>query len=193
METIILGSGSPRRKAVLKSLNIPFEVIKPQCNEDFSSRVLPSQESQRLVQKKMQYLIEAEADRTAGRWILCADTVVYTDQHKMGKAKNIEEAKYMLSELSGKSHQVSTSLLLRSPTGKESLESCVTEVHFKKLDDRRISFYLENEDWKDAAGAYKIQSLGDLLIDWINGSFSNVMGLPIALIYDMIHSMAYIN
>jgi len=188
---MVLGSGSPRRKTVLESLGIPFEVLKPKCQESFSSMVLPSQESNRLVRQKLEYLKENESEKIRKRWVLCADTVVYTDLHKMGKARNRKDAVRMLTELSGISHWVSTSLILRSPEEKETLKKSVTEVRFKKLDAKRIAYYLDKEDWQDAAGAYKIQSLGDLLIESINGSYSNVMGLPIALFYDMIHATAY--
>lgn len=191
MDKIILGSGSPRRKMVLDSMGIPIEVLKPLCPEVFSEEVLPSRESQRLAEQKMKYLLEKESKKIQQRWVLCADTVVYTERHKMGKADSRESAREMLMELSGRTHWVSTSLYMKSPDGNEQLETCVSEVLFKTLNNTRIEFYLDNEHWQDAAGAYKIQSLGDLLIERINGSFSNVMGLPIALFYDMISSMSY--
>lgn len=191
MEKFILGSGSPRRKRVFDSMKIPCEIVKPMCHEEFSKEILPSQESERLAVQKMEYLIKNEKDRVNQRWILCADTVVYTERHKMGKAESREIAREMLMELSGRTHWVSTSLNIRSPEGESILKSCVTEVIFKPLNDARIEFYLDKEHWQDAAGAYKIQSLGDLLIERINGSFSNVMGLPIALFYDMISTMSY--
>jgi septum formation protein len=120
-------------------------------------------------------------------WILTADTLVYRKNHKLGKPKDRKHAFEMLNSLSGKPHFVSSALALFNPTSKKiHLKQDITRVKFKTLTPQLIQLYLSLNEWKDAAGAYKIQDSGDLLIKGIRGSFSNVMGLPISLLYDML-------
>lgn len=121
---------------------------------------------------------------------LTADTIVHAEGRHLGKPSDRNEAKEMLCHLSGKEHLVSTGfVLILDGKRHESVET--TTVCFHTLSDRDIDFYLDLKEWHDAAGAYKIQEGGEIMINWIKGSWSNVMGLPISSIYAILRDENY--
>jgi len=183
-----LGSSSPRRKELLNRLGLSFQIIKPQNHEFFHHSLSPDELVLQLAQEKRIWL-NKHVPEINGNWLLTADTLVHTQDSLLGKPKNKQDAREMLTTLSGIRHFVSTAFVLCSPEGILRSHTETTSVVFKKLNSSLIDYYLDTEEWHDAAGAYKIQSLGDILIKEIKGSFSNVMGLPIGPLYDIISAM----
>lgn len=176
---LILGSQSPRRKELLASLNFPFETIVKEVDESFPSE-LP-------VDEVASYISRAKADAftpTLNEIIITSDTVVCCDQQILGKPADSAEAFEMISMLSNKSHKVITGVTIRS-SDKEVTFSDTTTVWFKALSKDEIHFYVENYKPLDKAGAYGIQEwIGQIGITRIDGSYFNVMGLPIHRVYE---------
>lgn len=177
MKNIILASSSPRRKELLKRYNLDFEIIASQIEE----RVLPYEEPVQVVMT----LAFQKADDIAKRInkdaiVIAADTVVYLDSI-LGKPKDEEDAFHMLGSLSGKEHFVITGLaLIDTSIGKKIVDYETTKVKFRELTPEKIRSYISTGEYKDKAGAYGIQGYGDILVEYIIGPYSNVVGLPIA-------------
>lgn len=179
----ILASGSPRRKEILETMKIPFTVDVSHADESFSGS--PQDAVVELSRRKAQEVSERYVDA----YVLAADTLVYAD-HVLGKPGNYENAVKMLKELSGKWHSVFTGLTLIHPrSGKMLQRLCETRVHFVHMTDTEIERYASTGDCNDKAGAYGIQSIGGIFIDEIKGSYSNVVGLPMDVLYTMIKEM----
>lgn len=177
MKRIILASSSPRRKEILERFNVKFETIVSKVDEDFDSKEQPSEVVQSLALKKCKDV----ADRCKnGDIVIAADTIVYYDQI-LGKPKDRKDAFDMISRLSGKTHLVMTGLaIIEVDSGKTIVDYEVTKVKFRDLNSKKIERYLNTEEYTDKAGAYGIQGYGEILVESINGSFSNVVGLPIS-------------
>ncbi len=183
MKRLILASNSPRRKELLAGLDIPFEVrvisgIDETHPEGVDCYSLP----EILSQNKAKAYKDAIADDEV---ILTADTVVIVDNEVLEKPATLEEAKQMLRQLSGRSHDVITGVCIGT---KEDLTlshfSVLTEVRFKELSDEEIDYYVETYKPLDKAGAYGIQEwIGYVGVTGMDGSFYNVMGLPVQRIY----------
>ena len=189
MERITLASASPRRLEILKKLNLSVIVKPPNITEIIDKTLSPEENAKLISLKKLNYIKKLHPDDP---WILSADTFISYKNKILGKPKDIEDAKYMLKTLSGDSHQVMTGISIYSKKmGKTVTEVDITTVTFKKLNERDIEFYLNTNQWIDAAGAYKIQETGEILIESINGSYSSVMGLPISRIYGMFVSLNF--
>ena len=180
---LVLASNSPRRKELLAGLDIPFEVrvisgIDETHPEGVDIYSIPEILAQRKASAYKDNLSEDEV-------ILTADTVVILDNKILEKPSSLENAKEMLRQLSGKSHDVVTGVCIGT---KEDLNlshfSVLTEVHFKELSDEEINYYVETYRPLDKAGAYGIQEwIGYVGVTGIDGSFYNVMGLPVQRIY----------
>ncbi len=178
-QKIILASQSPRRKDLLSVLDIPFEVgtkdVEEVYPEDIQAEEVPS------------YLAKLKAspfDRDDQTLILSADTIVLLDGEIFGKPKDYKMAKEMLLTLSGKKHRVITGVCLTSGL-KQRTFSVETSVVFKRLTEEEIKYYLENYAPYDKAGAYGIQEwIGYVGVRNIDGSYSNVMGLPVEQLYE---------
>jgi septum formation protein len=172
MIKIILASISPRRKEILNYFDIPFEIVNPICKEDHLLTKNPKRLTRLLAQKK------ALSIPDNNNIIVAADTVVYCNNKIYNKPKNEQEAIKMLKSLSGKWHEVFTSICVRKNnkcfTGTEK-----TKVFFHKLTDKQIKMYLHKLSLYDKAGAYAIQQAGSIIVEKIDGCFFNVMGLPI--------------
>lgn len=186
----ILASGSPRRRELLEKLAFPFQVRAPQMTEIFNDDP-PLDQALRLAGEKMT-AAEKQLQEFNSSWILTADTLIGLDQSVLGKPKNSEEAKKMLIRLSGRKHQVITGFSLHNPLKNEIItDYAITDVTFAPLSDKRIDDYLKTEEWHDAAGAYKIQQKGALLVTEISGSYPNIVGLPITKIYGILTALNY--
>ena len=187
MDNLILASSSPRRKEILKKFNIPFSSVKSPFEERFTDKH-PEIQVLNLSKGKVEALIESNY-YYKDLIILGADTCINLDGSIIGKPKSKKEAAEYLNSFSGRTHQVITGLTLyNGKTNQFIQEFSVTDVIFANLSIKEINCYLKTMEWQDAAGGYRIQEKGSLLISSISGSWYNVMGLPIRLFYDMVAS-----
>ena len=179
---IILASNSPRRKELLAGLDIPFEVRVLDDIDESYPHDRPTKEIAGYISKK-----KADAYQqtmAADDLIITADTIVVLGQEVMGKPKDAAEAHRMLRELSGKTHQVITGVCLTTKE-RQTCFSVETDVTFKDLTDEEIHYYVEHCRPFDKAGAYGIQEwIGYIGVTGMNGSYFNVMGLPVQRIYE---------
>ena len=191
METIILASGSPRRRELLSRVKLPHKVISPEVSEHYPENASIPDIVTGLARRKVEAVL-ALFRNEAPQWVLGADTVVEADGTILGKPADIEEAERFLSRLSGRVHRVHTGLALHA--GRErpmEVEAVSTEVRFRTLDEGEIQSYLESGEWAGAAGGYRIQERGAFLVEWIRGSWSNVVGLPLEAFYGMLKRTGY--
>lgn len=178
---IILGSNSPRRKALLAGLDIPFEVRTiPGIDESYPS-TLPFEEVPLYISGKKAEAFQREMN--SDELLITADTVVVTDKEIVGKPKDKADAVRILHLLSGREHRVITGVHIIT-TEKQVNFSVVSTVSFAPLKPEEINYYLEKYAPYDKAGAYGIQEwIGYIAVKSINGSFYNVMGLPVQRLY----------
>jgi len=178
--SIILASSSPRRQYLMREAGFEFTVEKPDVDEDFPSNLPVTEVARYLALKKAEYFRMKITDEI----IVTADTVVVLGDRIMNKPANREEAIEMLSALSGRQHQVITGVCIVSKEKEESFDD-VTEVTFKTLTPEEIAFYVDQYKPYDKAGAYGAQDwIGMVAIVSINGSYFNVMGLPIHKVHE---------
>ena len=192
MEPIILASSSPRRQEILKLLNIPFQVIMPNYEEIIPDKMEIEKAAEYLASKKVDAVARSLPSGMEIPWILGADTIVTIDQKIFGKPADQEQAVEYLHILEGKTHRVITGLALYN--GKLHFLSCrsaVTTVTFAPMTDKEIEWYVNTGDWHGAAGGYRIQGLASCFIKKIEGTNSNVVGLPIFELYDMLKEQGY--
>jgi len=174
---LILASASPRRKALLEYLGLDFEVIEPQVEE----KPYEGETGQEFVQRAACDKAGVVSLRNAECWVLGADTVVVHDERILGKPRDAEQALEMLQALAGHSHLVHTGFCLLHADNKVSVRRVVsTEVTFSPFSDDIAAAYVATKEPLDKAGAYGIQGCGGFLVEKINGSYSNVVGLPLA-------------
>ncbi len=172
---LILGSASPRRKDLLAQLGIvPDAVIPPDIVEDPKPRELPLPYCARLAREKVM-AVPAEA----GDIVLCADTTVALGRRILGKPADAGEAAEFLTALGGRRHQVITSVAVRLGDRVWSRD-CVSAVKMKRLSDDELNAYLASGEWQGKAGGYGIQGAAGAFIPWISGSFTGIVGLPLA-------------
>lgn len=181
---LVLASGSPRRLELLRSMGIPFEVDAPVVDE--SCQGPPESQVLELAVRKA----EAAAMRHPGRVIVAADTLVHVEDAVLGKPKTPAEAKAMLQSLSGRWHGVYTGIcVLDGAKGARLAKAQRTEVLFAKLTDDIVDKYIHTGEPMDKAGAYAIQGIGGMFVEEIRGSFSNVIGLPTALLRELLEAV----
>ena len=173
----ILASASPRRAELLKQIGItPKTIIPANIDETPDPREAPRAYVQRMATSKAE-AIAKQHPKTA---ILAADTIVTVGRRILGKPSTRDHAEKMLKLLSGRRHQVLTAITLKTPDGKTRNRIVTSKLRLKRLDEATIKYYLDSNEWKDKAGAYAIQGIAALWIDWISGSYSNIVGLPLA-------------
>lgn len=192
MKPIILASSSPRRQEILKLLNIPFQVKVSNFDENYPSDIDLRQVPEFLASKKVETIAKTYPAGHEIPWILGADTMIFFDGKLYGKpADNIEAAKFM-QEFQGKTHEVITGLaLFNGDLLYASSKTVVTKVTFAPMTTEEIEWYVETGDWHGAAGGYRIQGLASCFIEKIEGTSSNVVGLPIFDLYDMLKEQNY--
>ena len=179
----ILASASRRRHALLKYIGIPFKAIPSRVVEAVQEGETPEEHVLRLSEEKAEEVAESYPDH----WVIGADTIVLAEHMILGKPRNRNEAQRMLHTLQGKSHKVYTGLCVMNAAEKKMAKRIVkTRVHFKTLSDREIDWYMRTGEPFDKAGGYAIQGLGGLLIREIEGSYTNVVGLPASDLVDML-------
>lgn len=174
---LILASASPRRAALLQSMGLVFRVVPSGTDE---SR-LPDEPPARMAELWAQEKAVAVSKRYPDTWVLAADTIVVVDGTVFGKPGSVDEAISVLRVLRGRGHEVITGMALaRQAADVLELQSVRTEVWFKDLSDREIDAYVRTGKPMDKAGAYGIQGIGSFLVRSVTGSYTNVVGLPLA-------------
>jgi septum formation protein len=175
---LILASASPRRRALLSELGIPFEVVVAQVTEHEN----PDTDPRVMVAHNAALKADWVAERNPDAVVLGADTTVFLEGKALNKPADLEEAKAMLRRLSGRTHTVFTGVALRCRLRALRVDQgASSEVDFKVLDENTIGTYLSRVNPLDKAGAYAIQEHGDLILAGMRGSYTNIMGLPMEL------------
>ncbi len=177
MEPIILASQSPRRRELISLYGIPFVVDPSMADEDHVEGT-----GAERVQKLAQLKCAEVAGRHPGRLVLAADTLVCVDDEILGKPKDEKDAARMLRLLSGRAHEVHTGLCLKLPDGRKLCGVDTAKVFFMQLTEENIRRYIATGEPMDKAGAYGIQGRAGVFISHIEGSPSNVIGLPLGLL-----------
>ena len=185
---IILASNSPRRKELLAGLDLQFEVRVLQDIDESYPHDLPTLKIAEFIsKKKADAYVETMAD---DELVITADTVVILGDEVMGKPHDEADAKRMLGELSGRTHQVATGVTLSTKERQMSF-SVVTDVTFKQLSADEIDYYVRTYHPMDKAGAYGIQEwIGYIGVTALKGSYFNVMGLPVQRIYEALKTFS---
>jgi septum formation protein len=181
---LVLASSSPRRAEILTSLGIPFLVDPP----DVEEAVRPGESAERAASR----LAAEKAAQVAGRrpteWVLAADTLVVLDGSLLGKPADAEEARRMLRSLAGRRHVVVTAVRLTrfGAPGEEIVER--SAVRIGPLTEEELGWYVATGEPMDKAGAYAVQGLGARFIESVEGSYTNVMGLPARAVYRLMRA-----
>lgn len=177
---VVLASKSPRRQELIKNLGLDFDIRTKEVEEIYPSSLLPSEVPSFLAKLKAQPLIDTLVQNEV---LLTSDTVVILENKVLGKPNDLEHAKQMIRNLSGKSHEVVTGVHLESQ--KHSVTFTVsTQVFLKELNEEEVEYYVENYKPLDKAGAYGIQEwIGQIGVEKIEGSYYNVVGLPVARVW----------
>ncbi len=213
---LVLASSSPRRRELLEKIGLPIEVVPSPFEESFEDQN-PQAEAERLAKGKVESLLE-EKPSLRDRLVLGADTVIDIDGRVLGKPGTEEDAASFLELLAGRSHRVITSLALYAPqsgtnstntsTGGASrihgplhsgdhpipeilVDSEPTRIRVAPLSEAEIRWYVSTGEWQGAAGGYRIQGLGALFVEGLEGCYFNVMGLPLSLFYGMVRRHGY--
>ncbi len=181
---IVLASSSPRRKMLLNQLNISFNVMVSDVDENIDHNLPPEQQAERLAFHKAQTIASSVHDTI----VVGADTIVVDDQGILGKPENEQDAFRMLSRLSGQVHRVITGLALISTYSppKTLVKHETTRVKVTTLSREDIERYIQTGEPLDKAGAYAIQGKGTVFVEWIHGCYNNVVGLPLFLFIKML-------
>ncbi len=188
MKTIVLASKSKDRSNILKRTGIPFETLVTDINEDkYKKSVKSASELAKvLANAKALYAKETLENNGKQAFIIAADTVVEFNGLIIGKANSENEAFHILKMLNGKTHNLITGVTIAETyNSKVIVDYDSTSVKFIELTDQNILEYIKNEEWKGRAGAYSINDKASLFIESIQGSSSNVMGLPMHKIYSI--------
>lgn len=172
---VILASSSPRRQQFFKELDLEFKIQIKEIEEKFPKHLKGAEITDFLANLKSQ----AFTNLTEKDLLITSDTIVWLENKAIGKPKNKQEAYTMLKELSGKKHEVITSISIRNNNFQKIIND-TTVVYFKEISDKEITYYINNYNPYDKAGAYGIQEwIGFIAIDKMEGSYFNVVGLPV--------------
>ena len=186
-KNIILGSGSPRRKFFLEELGLNFDIRLKPIDEDFPNELRGSEISEFLAVSKAEPF---RKELLANDILITADTIVWCDDEALNKPGSQEEARSMLRKLSGIEHEVISSVAITSVESQEVISE-TTRVKFKVLEEEEINYYIEKYEPFDKAGSYGIQEwIGFIGIEWIRGSYFNVMGFPVQKFYETIRKLS---
>lgn len=180
---LVLASTSPQRRAILEQLRVPFEVVPPSYQEHDP----PDAQATALVRDHA--VGKARSVHVEGRVTLGVDTTVQLDGRIYGKPADEQDAQRMLRQLSGRTHTVLSGICLLGP-GFELVHHELTDVTFRLLTPLDLKAYLASREWEGRAGAYAIQGLGGRLVARIDGDYLNVVGLPGALLVDLLEHHA---
>ena len=181
---LILASSSPRRQELLREIGIPFQVHAANINEDQIAGEAPIDYALRLAREKAQ----AVAAQYPQSYVLGADTIVVIDGDVLGKPKDHADAARMLRLLSGRAHEVTTAVSLIAQGTLAETRASTTKVYFREIAEAEIQQYVAGGEPMDKAGAYAIQGGASRWTDRIEGEFSNVVGLPLSLVTEMLRT-----
>jgi septum formation protein len=180
---LILASKSPRRRYLLQQAGLKFSVIPSDFDESSIKLSSPLSYVRRLAEAKAMDISRRYPDS----WIIGADTIVFLDNKILGKPASRTEARTMLQSLSAKTHQVHTGYCICCKSlDRFFSETVTTDVCFKALAQREIDWYINSGEPFDKAGAYAIQGIGTFLVKRINGSYTNVVGLPVCEVLEFL-------
>lgn len=182
---LILASGSPRRHELLNTVGIPHEIRVPRADESLPPRIDPRKAVAMLSQRKAAAALAAAEEADA--LVLAADTVVAVDGEILGKPHSPEEARQMLTRLSGRSHTVCTGVTVANRT-KSVTAAEVAVVHMRPITPQEIDAYIESGDPMDKAGGYGIQGKAGLFVTGIEGDYFTIVGLPVCLVGNILTS-----
>ncbi len=181
--TFILASQSPRRRQLLSSIGLVFDVMPSDIPEIHQPGEAPQDYVSRLSREKAATIARRHPDA----WIIAADTTVVLDNELLEKPDDADDAKRMLAAISGTTHVVYTGVTLQhAASGWNDTQVAETNVHMLPLREQDIAWYVATGEPLDKAGAYAAQGIGGIFIDSIQGSFTNVVGLPLALLFQML-------
>lgn len=180
---LLLGSRSPRRLELLRLMQIPTEVVDAEIDEVLQPGERPDAMATRLARQKgaaVLYALGRSGRRVEGRWVLCADTIVHVSGELIGKPRDLDDARRILRLLSGRTHHVTTGFVLH---GEDAFDAPAyaetTAVTFRALSEDEVRRYADTGEGIDKAGGYAIQGLAGAFVERIEGSYANVVGLPI--------------
>lgn len=177
-DQLVLASASPRRRELLQQIGLKFQVIPSQAEEHVLAGETPEEHVVRLSLDKATEV--ANRENISGRWFIGSDTIVLSDNKILGKPRDEVHAKEMLKQLSGREHRVlSGYAVIDRQTGEQRSEAVSTKVWFRQLTEGEITGYIATGEPADKAGAYAIQGLGVCFVARIEGSYTNVVGLPL--------------
>lgn len=180
---LILASGSPRRQSLLRQVGVtPAAVDPPEIEEVPLKGELPRRYALRMAEAKA----AAVALRHAGDFVLACDTVVAVGRRILPKPQDRAAARRCLELLSGRRHRVFGGVVIITPEGGPARRCVETVVQVKRLSEREIDWYLDSEEWIDKAGGYAIQGAAAAFVPRINGSYHNVVGLPLAEVLELL-------
>ena len=186
--SLVLASASPRRRDLLAQIGvIPDRVDPSDIDETPRPRELPRVYAARMAIGKA----EVARARINDAFILSADTVVACGRRILPKTENAAEAKACLALLSGRRHRVLGAVVLDAPDGRRVERLVTTAVTFKRLSPEEIDFYIASEEWRGKAGGYAIQGRAGAFVSALNGSYPNVVGLPLAETYAMLRGFGF--
>lgn len=187
-DLLYLASASPRRKELLESVGIPFCVVPQNFDETVQGACSPEVYVRNLSEGKARAAVLPDN----ARWVCGVDTIVYFDGEILGKPGSREEAEYNILRLSGNTHKVYSGVtLLDLENGVKYQGESVTFVKFCNLEKRFIDFYLDNRLFDGYAGGYAIQGIFACVVEKIEGSYSNVVGLPLELLYRLLRQSGF--
>ncbi|MBF0452390.1 MAG: septum formation protein Maf [Candidatus Magnetomorum sp.] len=190
MNSLILASQSPRRKQLLEQAGLTFQIVPANIDESPFS-LLPPEDAVTASSKAKALHIGCQYPNC---WIIAADTIVVIDNTILGKPRSKIHAREMLEILSGKTHQVLTGYTISCDSKKQLFYDVVTtDVRFKPLHTDEIEWYIQTNEPYDKAGAYAIQGIGAFIVQSINGSYTNVVGLPVCEVMELLIKQNIIN
>ena len=185
---LILASASPRRRDLLAQIGIVPDAILPADIDEAPQRdESPVQTASRLAVEKARAVAALEPDA----YVLAADTVVAVGRRNLGKPASVDEARRFLKLLSGRRHRVFGGISVIAPDGRVSDRLSTTLVRFKRLSEAEISGYLYTGEWDGKAGGYAIQGLAAAFVPAVSGSYTNVVGLDVAMVRLMLAGLGY--
>jgi septum formation protein len=186
---LILASSSPRRLALLGQVGVvPDRTEAPRVDETPLARELPRAHALRLAAAKLDDVVARIAPPG---FVLAADTVVAAGRRILGKAEDAAAAAGFLRLLSGRRHRVYTAVAVAAPDRRRAERVVMTVVHMKRLDATELEAYLASGEWQGKAGGYAIQGRAEAFVPAINGSWSNVVGLPLAATLDLLRGLGW--
>ena len=188
MSKIYLASTSPRRVELLRSLGLEFSVLPVEVSESYSTEESPRLYVQRMARQKA---LQGAEGLTEGL-VIAADTVVVIDDTVLGKPQTRDDAARMLRLLQGRVHRVISGVALYCARTQRCLADAEeTEVKFAAMTAEEIQWYISTGEPLDKAGAYAVQGKGAVFVEWVRGSYSNVVGLPLRLLYLLAKQLGY--